>query len=33
MQFMIDHALESPEFYTLAVENGVIRIRPKVKLL
>jgi uncharacterized membrane protein YdbT with pleckstrin-like domain len=27
MQFMIDHSLESPEFYSFAVENGVIRIR------
>lgn len=29
MQFMIDHAIENPEFYTLAVEKGVLRIRPK----
>ncbi|MCZ2076575.1 MAG: hypothetical protein LC130_23800 [Bryobacterales bacterium] len=29
MQFMIDHALENPEFYATAVEKGVIRIRPK----
>ena len=29
MQFMIDHAIESPEFYAHAVEKGVIRIRPK----
>lgn len=29
MQFMIDHALENPQFYAIAVEKGVIRIRPK----
>lgn len=29
IQFMIDHALENPEFYALAVEKDVIRIRPK----
>ena len=29
MQFMIDHAIENPEFYALAVEQNVIRIRPK----
>lgn len=29
MQFMIDHALENPEFYALAVEKDVIRIRSK----
>lgn len=29
MQFMIDHALENPEFYQFAVTEGIIRIRPK----
>ena len=29
MQFMIDHAIEDPEFFALAVEKNVIRIRPK----
>ena len=30
MQFMIDHALENPEFYRLAVDQGVIRVRSMV---
>jgi hypothetical protein len=29
MQFMIDHALENAEFYRFAVDQGVIRVRPK----
>lgn len=29
MQFMIDYALESPEFYQFALAEGVIRIRQK----
>lgn len=29
MQFMIDHAIEDPEFFALAVEKNVIRIRLK----
>jgi hypothetical protein len=29
MQFMIDHALENPEFYAFAIEKGVIRIQEK----
>ena len=29
MQFMIDHALENPEFYEFAIENDVIRVRSK----
>lgn len=29
MQFMIDHALENPEFYSFAIENGVILVSPK----
>ena len=29
MQFMIDHAIENSEFYALAVDQGVIHIRPK----
>ena len=28
-QFMIDHAIENPEFYATAVADGVIRIRTK----
>jgi hypothetical protein len=27
MEFMIDHALENPEFYQLAVDQGLIRVR------
>lgn len=30
MQFMIDHALETPEFYRYAVSEGVIRVRQKL---
>ena len=29
MQFMIDHAIENPEFYELAVSEGVILMRKK----
>jgi len=29
MQFMIDYAVENPEFYKFAVSEGVIRVRPK----
>jgi diguanylate cyclase (GGDEF)-like protein len=29
MEFMIDHALEDPEFYRLAVDQGLIRVRRK----
>jgi hypothetical protein len=29
MQFMIDHALENPEFYSLAIGQNVIHIRQK----
>lgn len=29
MQFMIDHAIENPEFFMFAVTEGVIRIRQK----
>lgn len=29
MQFMIDHSVENPEFYQLAVSEGVIRVRQK----
>lgn len=29
MQFMIDHAVENPEFFALAVDKDVIHIRPK----
>lgn len=29
MQFMIDHALESPDFYEWAVENKLLIISPK----
>jgi len=30
MQFMIDYALENPKFYRFAVDQGVIRARPKL---
>jgi hypothetical protein len=29
MQFMIDHSVDSSEFYEFAVKEGVIRIREK----
>ncbi len=29
MQFMIDHALENPDFYRFAVDEGVLRVRSK----
>lgn len=29
MQFMIDHSVENPEFYELAVAEGVLRVQPK----
>jgi len=29
MQFMIDHSLENADFYAFAVDNGVLRLRPK----
>jgi len=29
MQFMIDHALEDPQFFLFAVSEGVIRLRQK----
>lgn len=29
MQFMIDHSVENPDFYQLAVSEGVIRVRRK----
>ena len=29
MQFMIDYSVENPEFYQLAVSEGVIRVRQK----
>ena len=29
MQFMIDYALESPDFYRLALEKGILTVRTK----
>ena len=29
MQFMIDHAVENPEFYQFAISEGLIRVRQK----
>ena len=29
MQFIIDHAIENPDFYAFVVEREVIQIRPK----
>jgi hypothetical protein len=31
MQFMMDHALENPDFYRLAVDQGVIRFRTRYR--
>jgi hypothetical protein len=30
MEFMIDHALDNPEFYRFAIDHGVIAVRRKL---
>ena len=29
MEFMIDHAVENPEFYQYAISQGLLHVRPK----